>query len=109
MHDATRTIILMSEIIGKHNVVDHLLAVAPNLLERSSITFLQSTSENLLLINCEQDVSTNSMLYLELVPIARLIQKSFGVCQIWIRVTQRDLFLHWSSQEIISMAEVWKI
>lgn len=99
----------MSESIGEQNIVHSLSVVAPMLLEQSTITLLQLATGNLLLLNFKQGVEVDPMFYLELVPIARLLQKRFGISQICIRDAQQNTILHWSSQAIIEMAELWKI
>ncbi|MBW4444713.1 MAG: hypothetical protein KME10_26650 [Plectolyngbya sp. WJT66-NPBG17] len=94
--------------MNEYSIYD-LPTIAPMLLEQAEISLLQSTTGTLLLIHCKQEAPIDPMLYLDLVPIARLVQESFGVTQICICNIQRDVTLHWSSQELIGMAKVWRI
>lgn len=63
----------MSSNIEKTSIINHILTIAPGLLENARLTLLPLTTTNLLLIHSEQDVSSNPMLYLELIAIARLV------------------------------------
>ncbi|MBD1821763.1 hypothetical protein H6F51_04515 [Cyanobacteria bacterium FACHB-DQ100] len=99
----------MSSNIEEPSIVNRLLTIAPKLLENARLTLLPLTTTNLLLIHCEQDVTIDPMLYLELIPIARLVQEEFGISQICIHNAQRQRIFHWSSVEIIEMARKFNL
>lgn len=94
----------MTLSIKEPSIINRIVTIAPRLLENARLNLLSLTTTNLLLIHCEQDISIDPMLYLELIPIARLVQEELGISQICLHNVQQQRIFHWSSVEIIEMA-----